>query len=168
MRQFFAMFRDRTVLHTSLEGQWFAGDQNNISAFIPPLHLIVVIVRLQVPGLPLRTGRVVQTGRLVCRTTDISRANNAVSVCDGEVEQTPGVHVFRVDSALWDGINELIDDGYRLQHRLSQNGWPETMLGLRARIMSHTLKCVQEESERPLAVGTTHNAQIPLIGQPLA
>lgn len=149
---------------TSLKGQGLAGDQNDVSPLISPLHLIVGIVHSGRSCLPLRARRVIQAGRLVRRAADIPGADNAVTVCEGKVEQTPRVHVLGMDRALGNLVDELVNDGNRLEHRLPQNRRTETLSRLRAWVMAHSLQSVQEEGKRPLAVGTTNHAQVPLVG----
>ncbi|QBZ54568.1 hypothetical protein PoMZ_10271 [Pyricularia oryzae] len=105
---------------------------------------------------------------LVGGAAHISCADDAVPVREGKVEQAARVHLLGLDDALGYVVDELVDQFNGLEHRPAQNGWPEPLLRLRARVVSHALQRVEEQGKRPLAVRAAHDAQVPPVCQPLA
>jgi len=91
-----------------------------------------------------------------------------VAVTQGEVQETPCVHILGKDGALRDAVDEFVDQSNCLEHGLPKHRRAETIDRLRTGIVAHALQRVQEERKRPLAVCTTDHAQVPLIGKALA
>lgn len=126
------------------------------------LHLEMALIAA---FLPLGSRGEVQACRFIRLATDIPRTHDSVAVGDGKIEQTAGLHAGDV-MPLRDVADELIDLGDGLDHHTPQQGLAEP---LRARIGAgvHTLLLeeVEEERERPLAVGAALHAQEPLVGE---
>lgn len=139
-------------LFTSLESQGLAGDQNDISALVPTIHLILSLTTLVLPG---STRRIVQTGSLIGLATDIAGADNTMAVGDSEVEQAPSIHSLILDHALRDFSNEVVDLLDRLEHSLAQNTWSKTSRRWGTWIVAHTFQSIEIQGECPLAVRAT-------------
>ena len=147
---------------TSFEGERLAGDEDDIGAFVPSFHLIV-LVSWGGPRLPLSARRVVQTCSLVSLAANISGANYAVPICDSKIQKTSRVNVFALHYALRYACGELVNDFNGLKKGLAQYGWTETVLGLGAGIRTQSFQAVHEQGKRPFAIRTALNEEIPFI-----
>lgn len=126
------------------------------------LHLKVP---LRVPLLPLRTRREVQASRLIRLTADVPRADDSMTIRHSKVEQTPGLQIGNI-VLLRNLAHKLIYLGNCLHHDPAQKGLPESLrTWIRTRIHTLLLKEVEEKCKRPLAIGTSLDAQIPLVSQ---
>lgn len=148
---------------TSFERQGFAGNKRDISTSVSTLHVILAILGIIRAGSPLRPRGIIQTGCLIARTTNISRADDTVAVCDCKVEQASGVDIIILYDIVGNTIGEFVDLCNRLLDGLSQDGRPETGRRANTRIVAQAFEGVEEQRKRPLAVGTALHTEEPLV-----
>ena len=144
---------------TSLKSQGFTGHEHDIGPLVSPLHLVLSRPFTLLPAGP---GGEVQRRRFIRRTADVPRADDAMAVGDGEVEQAPLVHRF-IPQLRRRGVHEAVDALDGLQHRLPEHVVPESVdrVLVAVRVIARLFEAVEKEGKGPFAVRVALDADEP-------
>ena len=147
----------------ALEGQGFAGNEDNVGAPVTTFHGIVGLVgggmRLL---LPAGAGAEEETGSFVRLATDVARANDAFAISHGKVEQTASVAFPDMLRQLLDVAIDALDclqDGFTQDAVAEAVGLGIVVVG----IVSKAFETVEEEGKAPLRVGAAIDASEPAV-----